>query len=103
MHISASFSALTLSHSYIQQQQCYPLTEILFVAFANLNNRNKNLVENRGIQHKTNTHIYNKIKLLIICVFQLDCGIHPGLNGFASLPFLDLVDIEEIDLILVSQ
>jgi len=34
---------------------------------------------------------------------QLDCGIHPGLNGFASLPFLDLVDIEEIDLLLVSQ
>lgn len=33
---------------------------------------------------------------------MLDCGIHPGLNGFASLPFLDLVDIEEIDLILVS-
>ncbi|KAL4224525.1 Cleavage and polyadenylation specificity factor subunit 3 [Mactra antiquata] len=33
---------------------------------------------------------------------MLDCGIHPGLNGFASLPFLDLVDIEEIDLILIS-
>ncbi|WAR03884.1 CPSF3-like protein [Mya arenaria] len=33
---------------------------------------------------------------------MLDCGIHPGLNGFASLPFLDLVDLEDIDLILVS-
>ena len=34
---------------------------------------------------------------------QLDCGIHPGLNGFASLPFLDLVEVEEVDLLLISQ
>ncbi|XP_069132461.1 cleavage and polyadenylation specificity factor subunit 3-like [Argopecten irradians] len=33
---------------------------------------------------------------------MLDCGIHPGLNGMASLPFLDLVDVEEIDLLLMS-
>ncbi|KAK3101085.1 hypothetical protein FSP39_000832 [Pinctada imbricata] len=33
---------------------------------------------------------------------MLDCGIHPGLNGFASLPFLDLVDVEDIDLLLIS-
>ncbi|XP_064603783.1 cleavage and polyadenylation specificity factor subunit 3-like [Liolophura sinensis] len=33
---------------------------------------------------------------------MLDCGIHPGLNGFASLPFLDLVEVEEIDLLLIS-
>lgn len=33
---------------------------------------------------------------------MLDCGIHPGLNGFASLPFLDLVEVEEVDLLLVS-
>lgn len=33
---------------------------------------------------------------------MLDCGIHPGLNGMASLPFLDLVDVTEIDLLLIS-
>ncbi|XP_055958003.1 cleavage and polyadenylation specificity factor subunit 3 isoform X1 [Patella vulgata] len=33
---------------------------------------------------------------------MLDCGIHPGMNGYASLPFLDSVDVEEIDLLLVS-
>lgn len=33
---------------------------------------------------------------------MLDCGIHPGLNGFASLPFLDLVEVEEVDLLLIS-
>ncbi|KAK7098583.1 cleavage and polyadenylation specificity factor subunit 3-like [Littorina saxatilis] len=32
----------------------------------------------------------------------LDCGIHPGLHGVASLPFLDMIDPEEIDLMLVS-
>ncbi|XP_005109022.1 cleavage and polyadenylation specificity factor subunit 3 [Aplysia californica] len=32
----------------------------------------------------------------------LDCGIHPGLTGMASLPFLDIIDPEEIDLMLVS-
>ncbi|XP_046356647.1 cleavage and polyadenylation specificity factor subunit 3-like [Haliotis cracherodii] len=33
---------------------------------------------------------------------MLDCGIHPGMNGYASLPFLDMVDVEEIDLLLIS-
>ncbi|ESO95466.1 hypothetical protein LOTGIDRAFT_188747 [Lottia gigantea] len=33
---------------------------------------------------------------------MLDCGIHPGMNGYASLPFLDSVDVEDIDLLLVS-
>ncbi|XP_025086332.1 cleavage and polyadenylation specificity factor subunit 3-like [Pomacea canaliculata] len=32
----------------------------------------------------------------------LDCGIHPGMHGVASLPFLDMIDPEEIDLLLVS-
>ncbi|XP_078696689.1 cleavage and polyadenylation specificity factor subunit 3-like [Branchiostoma floridae x Branchiostoma belcheri] len=33
---------------------------------------------------------------------MLDTGIHPGLNGLNALPFLDLIDPEEIDLLLVS-
>ncbi|XP_041365300.1 cleavage and polyadenylation specificity factor subunit 3-like [Gigantopelta aegis] len=33
---------------------------------------------------------------------MLDCGIHPGMNGYASLPFLDLADVEDIDLLLIS-
>ncbi|KAK7491425.1 hypothetical protein BaRGS_00017254, partial [Batillaria attramentaria] len=32
----------------------------------------------------------------------LDCGIHPGMHGVASLPFLDMIDPEEIDLMLIS-
>lgn len=32
----------------------------------------------------------------------LDCGIHPGLNGMDALPFVDSIDAEEIDLLLVS-
>ncbi|KPM11221.1 cleavage and polyadenylation specificity factor subunit 3-like protein [Sarcoptes scabiei] len=32
----------------------------------------------------------------------LDMGIHPGLNGMDSLPFVDLIDPEEIDLLLIS-
>lgn len=35
--------------------------------------------------------------------FQLDCGIHPGMTGMESLPFLDEIDTAEIDLLLVSQ
>jgi Cft2 family RNA processing exonuclease len=35
--------------------------------------------------------------------FQLDCGIHPGLSGMDALPFVDLVEADEIDLLLISQ
>lgn len=33
---------------------------------------------------------------------MLDCGIHPGFSGPASLPFLDEVDLSEIDVMLVT-
>jgi cleavage and polyadenylation specificity factor subunit 3 len=33
---------------------------------------------------------------------MLDCGIHPGMTGEASLPFFDLAVAGEIDLLLVS-
>jgi Cft2 family RNA processing exonuclease len=36
-------------------------------------------------------------------IFQLDCGIHPGLSGMDALPFVDLVEADEIDLLLISQ
>lgn len=32
----------------------------------------------------------------------LDCGIHPGLNGMDALPFLDLIEADQIDLLLIS-
>lgn len=32
----------------------------------------------------------------------LDMGMHPGLNGMDSLPFVDMIDPEEMDLLLVS-
>lgn len=34
---------------------------------------------------------------------QLDCGIHPGLSGMDALPFVDLIEADEIDLLLISQ
>lgn len=36
-------------------------------------------------------------------LFQLDCGIHPGLEGMDALPYIDLIDPAEIDLLLISQ
>ncbi|RWS27769.1 cleavage and polyadenylation specificity factor subunit 3-like protein, partial [Leptotrombidium deliense] len=33
---------------------------------------------------------------------MLDCGIHPGLNGMDALPFVDLIEADEIDLLLIS-
>uniref|UniRef100_A0ABD2WL54 Cleavage and polyadenylation specificity factor subunit 3 n=1 Tax=Trichogramma kaykai TaxID=54128 RepID=A0ABD2WL54_9HYME len=33
---------------------------------------------------------------------MLDCGIHPGLSGMDALPFVDIVDADEIDLLLIS-
>jgi cleavage and polyadenylation specificity factor subunit 3 len=33
---------------------------------------------------------------------MLDCGLHPGYTGIASLPFFDEIDPKEIDLILIS-
>lgn len=32
----------------------------------------------------------------------LDCGIHPGLNGIDSLPFIDNINPSEIDLLLIT-
>lgn len=34
---------------------------------------------------------------------MLDCGIHPGLQGMDALPFVDLVETDEIDLLFISQ
>jgi cleavage and polyadenylation specificity factor subunit 3 len=42
-------------------------------------------------------------KLRNVLFFQLDCGIHPGLSGMDALPFVDLVEADEIDLLLISQ
>lgn len=33
---------------------------------------------------------------------MLDCGIHPGYHGHASLPFLDQVDLAEVDAMLIT-
>lgn len=33
----------------------------------------------------------------------MDCGIHPGLEGMDALPYIDLIDPAEIDLLLISQ
>ncbi|CAD5234979.1 unnamed protein product [Bursaphelenchus xylophilus] len=33
---------------------------------------------------------------------MLDCGIHPGMHDFAALPFVDLIDAESLDLILIT-
>ncbi len=41
--------------------------------------------------------------LCLVIYSQLDCGIHPGRDGLDSLPFFDMIDPEQIDLLLVSQ
>ncbi|KAG5683095.1 hypothetical protein PVAND_012398 [Polypedilum vanderplanki] len=33
---------------------------------------------------------------------MLDCGIHPGLAGMDALPFVDLIEPDEIDLLFIS-
>ncbi|ETN59132.1 cleavage and polyadenylation specificity factor [Anopheles darlingi] len=33
---------------------------------------------------------------------MLDCGIHPGLSGMDALPFVDLIDADQIDLLFIS-
>lgn len=32
----------------------------------------------------------------------LDCGIHPGLHGMDALPFVDMIEADQIDLLLIS-
>ncbi|XP_065183194.1 cleavage and polyadenylation specificity factor subunit 3-like [Sycon ciliatum] len=33
---------------------------------------------------------------------MLDCGIHPGLPGLEALPYTDMIDASEIDLVLIT-
>lgn len=33
---------------------------------------------------------------------MLDCGIHPAYNGLSSLPYFDIINPEEIDLLLIT-
>ena len=33
---------------------------------------------------------------------MLDCGIHPGLTGMDALPFVDMIEADQIDLLLIS-
>lgn len=32
----------------------------------------------------------------------LDCGIHPGLSGMDALPFVDMIEADKIDLLLIT-
>lgn len=34
---------------------------------------------------------------------MLDCGIHPGLSGMDALPFVDMIEANEVDLLFISQ
>ena len=33
---------------------------------------------------------------------MMDCGIHPGHHGMQSLPFFDDIDLEEVDIALIT-
>ncbi len=33
---------------------------------------------------------------------MLDCGVHPGYKGPASLPFFDAVDLDQVDMMLIT-
>ena len=39
---------------------------------------------------------------IVLCI-QLDCGIHPGLSGMDALPYTDMIEADEINLLLISQ
>lgn len=43
------------------------------------------------------------LSYLLYVLFQLDCGIHPGLSGMDSLPYTDMIEADEIDLLLITQ
>jgi cleavage and polyadenylation specificity factor subunit 3 len=36
------------------------------------------------------------------CKVLLDCGIHPGKEGVQALPYFDMINPKEIDLILIT-
>jgi len=38
----------------------------------------------------------------LLHLVQLDCGLHLGKKGGDALPYTDLVDAEEVDLILIT-
>lgn len=45
-----------------------------------------------------------KGKLIMVrSVKKLDCGIHPASNDLSALPFLDLIEPEEVDMALITQ
>lgn len=44
-----------------------------------------------------------QIRSIFFFFFQLDCGIHPGLSGMDALPFVDLIEADEVDLLFISQ
>lgn len=48
-------------------------------------------------------HFQSALTFFFLLFFQLDCGIHPGLEGMDALPYIDLIDPAEIDLLLISQ
>ena len=33
---------------------------------------------------------------------MLDCGIHPGYSGEHSLPYFDLIDLNEVNIMLIT-
>ena len=41
--------------------------------------------------------------IMVAAAHQLDCGIHPASNDISALPFFDLIDPAEVDLVLVTQ
>lgn len=36
-------------------------------------------------------------------LIMLDCGIHPASNDLSALPFFDLVEPKDIDVVLITQ
>uniref|UniRef100_A0A7N8X211 Cleavage and polyadenylation specific factor 3 n=1 Tax=Mastacembelus armatus TaxID=205130 RepID=A0A7N8X211_9TELE len=40
--------------------------------------------------------------ICLLLFYCLDCGIHPGLEGMDALPYIDLIDPAEIDLLLIT-
>lgn len=60
---------------------------------------------NAGVQEqKNNGMMRSEITIIIlVCTTKLDCGIHPGLTGMDALPYTDMIEADEIDLLLITQ
>ena len=80
-----------LCYAGIQKQEDYGMLLIMCVVL-----RTHVLPTHIRSQMHIHTHIHTYLR-------SWDCGIHPGLSGMDALPYTDMIEADEIDLLLISQ